>query len=49
MKKSALLGKTVLFLTILLGLPLAALAQDVKGTVTDASTGEPLIGVTVKS
>ena len=49
MKKSALFGKTVLFFSLLLGLPLAALAQDVKGTVTDASTGEPLIGVTVKS
>ncbi|MBQ8046474.1 MAG: TonB-dependent receptor [Prevotella sp.] len=49
MEKVSLFGKALLFLFLLIAPPVALHAQEVKGTVTDASTGEPLIGVTIKS
>jgi TonB-dependent starch-binding outer membrane protein SusC len=48
MEKFKKTWKTLLFF-ILVTIPLAIAGQTVKGTVRDASTGEPLIGVTIRS
>jgi TonB-linked SusC/RagA family outer membrane protein len=48
MEKVKQCWKTILFF-ILITIPLAVFGQNVKGTVRDASTGEPLIGVTIRS
>lgn len=49
MKQKRVTLKSVVLLLMLLALPVAMAAQSVKGTVTDAQSGEPLIGVTVKT
>ena len=48
MKKVKMTWKAFL-LFVLITIPLAIVGQNVKGTVRDASTGEPLIGVTIRS
>jgi len=40
--------KTILYFLVLMFMPLSVMAQTVKGTVTDAVTGETLIGAAVK-
>ena len=49
MKQKRVTLKSVVLLLTLLALPLTVAAQSVKGSVTDAQSGEPLIGVTVKT
>lgn len=49
MKQVSFIWKWLAVLMLSVLLPAVLRAQEVKGTVTDASTGEPLIGVTIKS
>ena len=48
MNKETKMWKALL-LPGLISVPLSASAQSVKGQVKDATTGEPLIGVTIRS
>src|SRR5574344_99680 len=48
MKKTQKTCKLLLFF-VLITIPLFSMGQNVKGNVRDASTGEPLIGVTIRS